>query len=336
VQQAVKYLYTEGANLEHADSDGLSALAHATAGGHALVVRFLLERQPSLVTMTDLYCRPVTDLAVKDEIKECYKKVPFPTDAYVTQCIDKLHGMLKSIKVTGAFQGAEFDTNDGAVELIRKTLADSKNVSHHQRIASFLAGSLARPMTEFRNVMPAEGKVNALRAKIAASDKEEGMEAACDNLRDRGRLVMYLTDRWTRNVRVTRNMPIKADKEVISVIQEMVEGYKKQIAQWEEEKSNLANVSGIFDHSFGEMECHSRIFPLTGTRRVDHGNLASRNRRCSAQDPICAFVRQRAPSGFVEPLRKACERAVGQVPKIIRRFHHEGELESDQLCFIEF
>lgn len=229
--------------MEHADFDGLTALSHATLGGHQLCVRFLLEKTPALLTTTDSFCRPPVDLSTKDEVREAYKNKAFPNEAYITQCIDKLQGMFKTIKVTGAFQGAEFDTNDGALELVRKTLRDSNNTVHHQQVAKFLGSALARPMTEFRNVVPAEGKVSALRAKIAASDKEAGLEAACDNLRDRGRLIVYLTDRWTRNVRVTRNMPTKADKEVISPITDMVDDYKAQIAKWEEEKANLANVS---------------------------------------------------------------------------------------------
>lgn len=239
--ESIKFLASEGVSLDHTDIDGMSALAYAAAGNNAPSVRYLMEKQPNLLTKTDLHCRPAADLALKDEAKEVFKTRPFPTQGYITECIDKLHGLFREIKVTGAFQGAEFDTNDGALELIRKTLAQSGNVAHHQAVAKFLGGSLAKPMAEFRNVLPIDGKVAALRAKIAAAEGEEGLEAACDNLRDRGRLVVYLTDRWTRNVRVTRNMPIKADKEVISVITEMVDGYKAQIAKWEHERNSLAN-----------------------------------------------------------------------------------------------
>ncbi|KAI9032208.1 ankyrin repeat-containing domain protein [Hyaloraphidium curvatum] len=243
--ESIKFLIAEGVNFEHRDNDGLTMLAHATMGNHPSLVRFMLERYPSLVTMTDLQCRAAADMTEQEEVKNAHKVRPFPTEAYVSQCIEKLQGMLKDIKATGAFQGAEFDACDGPFELIKRTLAEARNESHFRDVAKYLGVSVARPMAEFRNVVPVDGKVSTIRAKIEATEAETALEQACENLRDRGRLVVYLTDRLTRNVRVARSMPIKADKDAIAEITKKVEMYRAKIADWEREKEKLANVGKL-------------------------------------------------------------------------------------------
>lgn len=239
----VKFLLGEGVDHVCVDRLGRNAVMIAAAAGHAAIVKYMTDKFPGMVPLTDENCHPALELTTNETVKKTLGPIVFPLGTYITERLDKIHRKAQWI----ASKDESFDACDDKFEAIRQTLLRNRPEKVLAFVTRGLAAAITRPATDFQTVDPPMRKIDALLRRIEELENSEKVEEQVDAVRNRGRQLIMLNERILRRQEVADCLAGRVEAETRRPVMSSIADLQKQLSHLEEEKAALAKERASYE-----------------------------------------------------------------------------------------